>query len=125
MRARVGLEWAILAASALVIVLVGGFLAIDGLTGGDDPPDPVVTVQLDQGRAGAHGWIVPATVLNRGHEAAEAVVLEATATVAGATETSEIDVDFLPSGTVVEVAFAFSGQPEAGVEIRLVGFRLP
>lgn len=125
MRTRVGLEWAVLAISALVIVLVAGFLVFEGLTAGDDPPDPAVTVHSDQGRAGAHGWIVPATVLNRGHEAAEAVVLEATATVGGETETSEIDIDFLPAGTAVDVAFAFSDRPEGGVEVRVVGFRLP
>ena len=125
MRSRAPLEWVMLAISALAIVLLAGFLAFDGLTAGEDPPDPAVTVHLDRGRAGAHGWIVPATVVNRGHEAAEAVVIEATASVAGETETSAIDLDFLPSRTEVEVAFAFSGRPENGLEVRVLGFRLP
>jgi hypothetical protein len=64
-------------------------------------------------------------VSNGGDEAAEAVVLEAGATVDGREEISELEVNFLPAGTAVEVAFGFSARPSGDVVVRLVGFRVP
>ena len=117
-------EWGVLAASVSGIVLLVGVLVVDGLSP-QGPPDPQLELRMAEARATTLGWIVPGTVTNAGDEAAEAVVIEATATVDGSEETTEIEIQFLPGGTSVEVAFAFSAEPSGGLEARLVSFRLP
>jgi uncharacterized protein (TIGR02588 family) len=117
-------EWAVLGASIVGIVVLAAVLISEGISEAR-PPDPTVEVRLAEARQGDVGWIVPATVSNGGGEAAEAVVLEATATVDGQEETSELEVNFLPAGTTVEVAFGFSARPSGEVVVRLVGFRVP
>ena len=117
-------EWAVLGASIVGIVMLAGVLVSEGLSE-TRPPDPTVELRLAEARQGAAGWIVPASVSNGGDEAAEAVVLEAGATVDGREEISELEVNFLPAGTTVEVAFGFSARPSGDVVVRLVGFRVP
>lgn len=119
------LEWVALVVSALAVSAVVGFLVVDGVRDAGRPPVPVVEVHLDRAYETPHGWVVPATLRNDGDSAAEALVLRATATVDGSAEESETDVDYLPAGTNVEVSFGFSGEPARGVEVQIVGFRLP
>jgi uncharacterized protein (TIGR02588 family) len=119
------LEWLALAVSAIAIALVAGYLVIDGLTGSSVAPQPTITVHESEGQETELGWSVPATLSNTGDEAAEAVVVEATAQVAGEEESSEYQVDFLPSRSEVEIVFGFSGRPEGAIDVRLVGFRRP
>jgi uncharacterized protein (TIGR02588 family) len=119
------LEWVVLVVSALAVSAVVAYLAYDGLTSGNDPANPTIELHLDAARQGELGWIVPATMRNTGDRPAEAVVIEATGTVAGKEEKTELDVDFLPAGTEVDVELAFSAKPEGPIEVRLVGFRSP
>lgn len=121
---RNAIEWAVLATSIVAIGLIVVILAVEGVSE-RRPADPRIELDTAQARMGAAGWIVPATVVNAGDEAAEAVVFEAAATVGGEPETSELEVDFLPAGTEVEIAFAFSDQPEGEITVRLVSFRSP
>lgn len=121
---RNAVEWAVLAISVAAIAALVGVLVVTGLSE-SQPADPQVQLRVEESRPGALGWIVPATVSNGGDEAVQAVVLEATATVAGAEEVSELQVDHLPAGTEVEVSFGFRGQPEGEVTVRLVGFQVP
>jgi uncharacterized protein (TIGR02588 family) len=117
-------EWIVLGTSIAGIALLVAVLVIEGLSEAR-PADPIVQLRPAEARQGATGWIVPATVSNGGDEAAEAVVLEASATVGDQTEVSELEVNFLPAGTTVEVAFGFSTRPSGHVVVRLVGFRAP
>lgn len=119
------LEWLALAVSGVAIALVAGYLIIDGLTGSSAAPQPIVTLRESDGRETELGWSVPATLTNTGGEAAEAVVVEASAQVAGEEETSEYQVDFLPSRSEVEIEFGFSGRPDGPIDVRLIGFRRP
>ncbi|MGH9166715.1 MAG: hypothetical protein ACRD02_02640 [Acidimicrobiia bacterium] len=119
------LEWAVLGLSVAAIAGVTGFLVVDGVTTDVSPPDPVVEVHLDRARHATMGWIVPLTVTNRGQQAAEAVVIEGIAVIAGEEEIRQLEIDFLPSETQVELEMAFSAPPEGGVLVRLVGYRLP
>ncbi|MDQ3407797.1 MAG: hypothetical protein M3472_06530, partial [Chloroflexota bacterium] len=118
------LEWAALAISAVAIGLVAVLLVVEGL-GTMSAADPALTLRPEEGRAVALGWSVPGTMSNTGRDAAEAVVIEASATVDGVEETSEIEVMFLPGGSSVDVEFGFSGQPEGEISARLVGYRVP
>lgn len=119
------LEWLVLGISAAVLIGLVGFLVIDGITDGGRPPAPLVVLDIEAAYEVSGGWVVPATVMNEGDEAAEALALRATATVAGTEEESEITVDFLPSGTDVNVTFGFSAQPDGEITVQTVGFRLP
>ena len=121
---RNAVEWAVVITSVVSIALLVGVLVVEGFNE-SRPANPTVELRIAEARQGALGWIVPASLTNDGDEAAQAVMIEATATVAGETETSELEVDFLPAGTEVEIAFAFSAQPSDEVKIRLVGFRVP
>lgn len=119
------LEWIALVISVVAVIGVVGFLLADGLRDEGQPPNPTVELHADQAYATDHGWIVPATVTNGGDEAAEALVLRATATVGGAEEESELTVDYLPAGTAVEISFGFSAEPDGSPTLQVVGFRLP
>lgn len=121
-------EWATLVISVLAISGVAGFLVVDGLTDAGAPAQPTIRLHPDRAYDTSLGWVVPATLANEGDQPAEQVVLEAVATAGdggGEPETSEIVVDFLPAGTEVEVAFAFSAEPPGEVRVRLVGFLAP
>ncbi len=119
------LEWVALAVSVIAVIGVVGFLLVDGLRDEGEPPAPMVELQADQAYTTDHGWIVPATVTNAGDEAAEALLLRATATIAGAEEESELTVDYLPAGTAVEISFGFSAEPDGTPAVQVIGFRLP
>ncbi len=119
------LEWVALGISVAAILGVVGFLAVDGLTDADRPPEPRVELQRDAAYETSTGWIVPAIVMNDGDLAAEALVLRATATVEGSEEESEVTIDYLPPGTDVEISFGLSAEPDGEVTVTTVGFRLP
>lgn len=118
-------EWVALAVSVLAVVGVIGFLVVDGIRDEGRPPAATVELRRSEAYETNHGWIVPATVTNDGDRAAEALVLRATATVAGEEEESELQVDYLPAGTSVEVSIGFSAEPDGEVTVQVVGFRLP
>jgi uncharacterized protein (TIGR02588 family) len=119
------LEWVVLGVSVAAVIGLVGFLVIDGFTDEGRPPQPVVEVRTADAYDAPSGWILPAIARNDGDVAAESLVLRATATVAGAEEESEVSIDFLPSGSEVEVSFGFSATPDGGVTVTVVGFRLP
>jgi uncharacterized protein (TIGR02588 family) len=121
---RNALEWAVLVASVAAIVVLVGVLVMEGLAE-NRPADPSIQLRPDEARQAQAGWVIPAEATNAGDEAAVAVVFEATAEVDGEQESSEIEIDFLPAATTVEVGFAFSAEPDGDVSVRLVGFRLP
>ena len=125
MKGRTLLEWIVLAISALAIVALVGVLLAEGLAGPHDDPDPVVELALDEGRQGTHAWFIPATVTNIGGDAAEDVLIEFTATVAGTEETSELTVAFLPARSTVQLEVGFSARPEGEVAVRVVGYARP
>ena len=119
------LEWVVLVISVIAVIGLVGFLLVDGVRDEGQPPIPIVELHADRAYETDHGWIEPATVTNGGDEAAEALVLRATATVDGVEEESEIAVDYLPAGTAVEVSFGFSAEPDEPPAVQVIGFRLP
>ncbi len=118
-------EWVALGISVAAIVGVVAFLVVDGLTDADHPPEPRVVLQPDAAYETDTGWILPATVTNDGDRPAEALMLRATATVDGSEEESDVAIDYLPSGTDVEISFGFSAEPDGDVTVTTIGFRLP
>ena len=118
------LEWAAVAISAAMILAITGYLLLEG-TRADEPADPQVTLRISEARASGTSWLVPAEVVNTGGVATVALVVEATAIVDGEMETSEVTLDYVAGGSVVELEFAFSGPPDEPPEARVVGYQLP
>lgn len=118
------LEWVVLVCSVVVIVALVAYLAVTAVSTAT-PPAISVVAHADEARSTDAGWEVPVTVRNGGGEVAATIVVEATATVAGETETAELDVDLLGPGTEEELVFRFSAAPEGEVELRVLGYSLP
>lgn len=118
------LEWAILAVSVAAIVVLVGYLASQALTG-DRPAEIRVEPHRDQARATAAGWELPVTVRNDGGLPAAAVTIEASATVGGQEEASELVLDLAAPGTATDLVVGFSGPPEGDVAFRIVGYEAP
>ena len=121
---RNALEWLVLIASLLAVVGLVGFLLVDGLADSNEPPS-IRLVVIDEGTAGAHGWLVPLTIHNEGARAAAGVTIEGTADVNGIAETSELTVDLLAADSQVGLTLGFSGQPQGEIDVRVVGFEIP
>jgi uncharacterized protein (TIGR02588 family) len=124
MTRRNAVEWFVL---ALSLVAIGSLVTVLVATGLNEnsPAEPQLELRPADARATELGWLIPATVRNAGDGTAEAVVVEARATVGGEDETSEMEIAFLPAQSEVEVVFAFSAKPDSEVTARLVGFQIP
>lgn len=118
------LEWAVLGVSALAIVALVGYLAVAAVSTATPPAISVVGLP-DEARSTDAGWELPVNVRNDGGEAAAAVAIEATAIVAGETETAQLEIDLLGPGTQEELVAVFSAAPDGEVDLRLIGFHLP
>jgi uncharacterized protein (TIGR02588 family) len=118
-------EWVALGLSVLAIGAVVAFLVYDGLTNGGTRAVPSIELHHDAAYETELGWMLPATLRNDGDAPAERVVLEASARIDGERQTSTVEVDFLPSGTDVDVFFGFSAAAEGEVAVRVVGFLAP
>lgn len=118
------LEWVVFGFSAAAIVALVGYLALTALVTAT-PPAISVQGHPDEARSTAAGWELPVTVRNDGGEAAATVAIEATASVAGETETAALEIDLLGPGTEEELVLRFTGAPDGEVELRVTGFHLP
>ena len=118
------LEWAVLVFSGVVIVALVGYLTIAAVSTASAPAISVLG-HPGEARSTDAGWELPVTVRNAGGEAASAVAIEGTATVAGEVETSELEIDLLGPGTEAELVLVFSDAPDGEVHLRLVGYQLP
>ena len=119
------LEWAVFIVSTAVLVLLVGYLAIAGFTGGGTAS---IRAEVDAAAATTGpggGWLIPVVVRNDGGTAAVSIVVEGTATVSGAEEVSELTIDVLPAESEVEVVLGFGGEPDGEVDLRVVGFETP
>lgn len=119
------LEWAILVSSVAVVVALVGYLLVSGLVNGGPAVIRAEVTAAEAAEGPDGGWIVPLTVHNEGGKAAVSIVVEATATIAGADESSELSIDLLAAGSEVDLFLGFSGRPEGEVQVRVVGFETP
>jgi uncharacterized protein (TIGR02588 family) len=119
------LEWAILVVSVAVVVALVGYLLVSGFVTGGPAMIRLEVAAAEVADGQDDGWLVPLTVRNEGGKAAVSIVVEGTAIVAGAEESSELTVDLLAAGSEVELVLGFSAQPEGEVQVRVVGFETP
>jgi uncharacterized protein (TIGR02588 family) len=118
------LEWLILVVSVVAIVGLVGYLAIQSVSG-DAPADISVAARPAEARTTGVGWELPVTVRNAGASPASTIAIEASATVEGEEETSDIMLDLLAPGSEVELVVGFSAAPEGEVMFRLIGYESP
>ncbi len=118
------LEWVILALSVLAIAALVLYLGYETVAG-DEPPDIRIEADAGAGRATTAGWELPFVVRNDGGLPATSVAIEATATVGGEPETSELVIDLVAPGTETNLVVGFSAPPEGDVTFRLVGYEAP
>jgi uncharacterized protein (TIGR02588 family) len=119
------LEWAVFAASLLLLLGVAGFLAYDAVAGDETPPAVVVV----PGPPMPRGDLVelPVVVENRGGQAAQDLLVEVTVRLAdGGEATGELSVPLLPrlaseEGLVTVRATA----AVRAVKWRVVGYTVP
>ena len=118
------LEWAVFAAGLALVLGALGFLAYDGATAGDSPPE--FRVELLPHERRGDSFHVPVRVTNGGGETAEGVRVEVTLEAAGRTERGEFVLAFLPRGGAREAAVTFHTDPGAGsLRARVLGYEKP
>ena len=118
------LEWAILVVSLASIIALVGYLAVEALRS-DGPAEISIVGRPAEARQTAAGWEIPVTVRNDGGQVAAGLTIEASASVAGETETAGLVLALVAPGTEVDLVFAFSGEPDGEVTYRLIGYESP
>lgn len=119
------LEWGVFAVGLVLVASVVAYLAYDGATLGDAPPN--VEVRLGTPRQGAHNFLVPLTVTNHGDKTAGGVLVQVTLESAGgAHEQSEITFAALPRRASREGYVTFQTDPRtAPLKARVLGYEEP
>lgn len=118
------LEWVILAASVVAILVLVVYLLVQAVS--DRSPATIrVEAHREAARTGESGWILPISVANDGGEPAEAVVIEAVAIVADAEQRSTLTIELLPPHSQVDAAVGFAAEPAGEVTFRVVAFESP
>lgn len=118
------LEWAVAAASALLVLGAAAFLLRSGTRA---PSPPRITLQVDSVvRAGDH-WVVEFTARNGGRTTASALAVEGELRDgAGAVETSRTTLDYVPASGSQQGGLFFGTDPRRGtLRLRPTGYERP
>ncbi|HLT48639.1 MAG TPA: TIGR02588 family protein [Rubricoccaceae bacterium] len=119
------LEWALAAASALLVLGVIGFLLYEAAA--EPPTPPAVTVDVVGVRPSGNGYVVEFEAHNEGGETAARLTVEGTL-VAGAeeVEASEATLDYVPAGGRRGGGLFFTRDPRAyRLDLRPTGYARP
>ncbi|MEN9933609.1 MAG: hypothetical protein RLZZ387_188 [Chloroflexota bacterium] len=120
------LEWSVFAVGLALIVGAAGFLAYEGLSGGEKTP--LLAVEHGAARRAGEHFIVPVTVTNDGDETAEAVQVEVALERGGVElERAAFVLEFVPRASSGEGYAVFRSDPAEAerVSARVVGFVTP
>jgi uncharacterized protein (TIGR02588 family) len=118
------LEWTVFGLSAVLIVLVIGFLIFESATIGDALPD--IQVQTGKPEARTDHFAVPLEVMNKGDQTAEGVHIEVVLRAGGKEERADLEIAFLPRRGRREAWVTFKADPRDGkLEARVLGYEKP
>ena len=118
------LEWTVFGVSAVLIVLVIGFLIFESATIGDALPD--IQVQTGKPEARTDHFAVPLEVTNKGDQTAEGVHIEVVLRAGGKEERADLEIAFLPRRGTREAWVTFKTDPRDGkLESRVLGYEKP
>lgn len=111
------LEWTVFAISAVILILIFGFLGFKVITTEGDPA--IVEVQLGSPQHQGDYYAVPLTIRNGGGQSVEDVQIDVTLIEGGTErETASITIPFLPRESTREGWVAFSSDPAEADEIQ-------
>jgi uncharacterized protein (TIGR02588 family) len=119
-------EWVVGVVGGLLVLGTIAAMGYEALTREGAPPDFVVTVIGVQRVTGGH--LVEFRAENRGGTAAAGVQVEGELSGGGEEEpeTSDITIDYVPSGSSREAGLLFTRDPRSGnLQIRVKGYDLP
>ena len=118
------LEWTVFGVSAILIVLVLGFLIFENATIGDALPDIQVQTGTPEARTGY--FAVRLEVTNKGDQTAEGVHIEVVLRAGGKEERADLEIAFLPRRGTREAWVTFKTDPRHGtLEARVLGYEKP
>lgn len=119
------LEWAVAAVSALVVLVLVGFLLYEALGEAPTPPDVRVTATAVRALEGGH--LVEFDATNRGETTAARVEVEGTLRRGGATvESASATLDYVPAAGTRRGGLYFSEDPRGhALELRARGYARP
>jgi uncharacterized protein (TIGR02588 family) len=119
------LEWTVFGVGLVLVLTTLGYLVRESLVGQSGPPE--VIVQLGTPRASAGGYLVPIEVSNVGNDTAEDVRIPVLLDLPdGAREEAELDVAFLPRGSVRDGWVSFRNDPSRGsLSVGAIAFEAP
>ena len=110
--------------SAVSVLALIGFLAVQAVGNHGTPPD--VMVELAGVSRSAAGWLVQVEATNLGEQPAADVEVEGTLPGAGGEERRSVTFDYLPAGSTRRAGLYFTGDPRSRpLTLRAVGFRRP
>lgn len=119
------LEWLVFVVGLVLVAGTLVYLAYDGVTMGDEPPN--LEVRLGKPERRMHNFIVPVTVINHGDRTAEGVIVEVVLEGAGAERArGELVIAFLPRRAMREGWVTFERDPlMARLSARVLGYEKP
>ncbi len=120
-------EWVVGVVGGLLVLGTVAAMTYDALTHEGTPPDFVVTV-VGMQRVSGGGHLVELRAENRGGTTAAQVQVEGELSGGGAEEpeTSDVTIDYVPSGSSREAGLLFTRDPRSGdLRIRVKGYDLP
>lgn len=119
-------EWAVFAVGLALVVATLGYLAYDAATITDAPPS--IEVSAGDPLQREHNFIVPVTLVNKGDQTAEGVMVEVVLESGGQEkERAEFTVAFLPRSSTREGWAAFQTDPRTAerIKARVMGYEKP
>lgn len=118
-------EWVAAALSALLVAGTIAFLLHDALR--SPPAPPVVRIEVESTARAGRGWVVEFRAVNRGPTTAAGLTVEGTLHGdAGAVETSQVTIDYVPADGSRGGGLFFTKNPrEYRLQIRPMGYDRP
>jgi len=118
------IEWATGAVSALLVMILVGWIGYHAVTQGNGPPDLSVTIVSSAGRA--QGYLVMFDVENTGDRTAATVVVRGEISAKDdVIETVETTLDYVPARSKARGGLIFRNDPEGRSRIAATGFSEP
>lgn len=120
------LEWLVFGVSAVLLMLLVGFLVYDAVTIGSAPP--AIEVTLGDASPQGEQFVIPVSVYNAGDRTAEGVLIEVSLQVgAAAVESAQFEAAFVPRKSTSAGWVVFTMDPSAvdAVEARVLGYQEP
>jgi uncharacterized protein (TIGR02588 family) len=119
------IEWLVAAVGGMLLAAMIGYMVVAGVSEAEGPPSIKISASLPVQQSGI--FLVRFEAQNTGKQTASSLVVRATLIQGGKEiETSEVAIDYLPSGSLRSGGFFFKRDPQAyELELTPVGYLDP